>query len=344
MKKINWKERGITLLVLVVTIIVLLILAGTAISLTLGEDGIFKKAKDAVDKYKEAAENEKNMLYNLESDMDNIIGDPIPVKTAEQLLKVGSNEKVEVDGVDYFYNTGRKYILQNDINIDGEYDTIKEKLKNKEIIIEGNGNQIVVTRENGSEEYYTEDSKFYIAVNKYGYVLEGLMTYYDGIDNTGTGNHDNSVNVWKDLSGNGNDGILTNFGTSSISGWHNNYLSFDGINDWVNCGEQNYVNATLEAAYIDKSGIDKEIFTNYDSGGLGLYIGEGKYCASVYSNGEYHIAESNEKTEKNKLNTHSMTYNGQMETVYLNGGEIISLEATGDIKAPENNTVMALRM
>ena len=57
MKKINWKERGITLLVLVVTIIVLLILAGTAISLTLGEDGIFKKAQDAVDKYKEAAEN-----------------------------------------------------------------------------------------------------------------------------------------------------------------------------------------------------------------------------------------------------------------------------------------------
>ena len=94
MRRMNCKERGITLVVLVVTIIVLLILAGTAISLTLGEDGIFKKAKDAVDKYKDVAENEKNMLYNLESDMEDIIGDPIPVKNAEQLLKIGSGEKV----------------------------------------------------------------------------------------------------------------------------------------------------------------------------------------------------------------------------------------------------------
>ena len=56
MRRMNCKERGITLVVLVVTIIVLLILAGTAISLTLGEDGISQKAKDAVDKYKDVAE------------------------------------------------------------------------------------------------------------------------------------------------------------------------------------------------------------------------------------------------------------------------------------------------
>ena len=87
MRRMNCKERGITLVALVVTIIVLLILAGTAISLTLGEDGIFKKAKDAVDKYKDVAEQEKNMLYNLESDMEDIIGDPIPVKTAEAIIK-----------------------------------------------------------------------------------------------------------------------------------------------------------------------------------------------------------------------------------------------------------------
>ena len=36
MRKINWKERGITLVTLVVTIIVLLILAGTAISINFG--------------------------------------------------------------------------------------------------------------------------------------------------------------------------------------------------------------------------------------------------------------------------------------------------------------------
>ena len=338
------RTKGITLVALVVTIIVLLILAGVAISLTLGEDGIFKRAEEAADKYKEAAGNERNMLYELESDMDNIIGDPIPIKTMQQLLKIGSGEKVEVDGVEYFFNEGRRYVLQNDIETNEEYDKIAELVKNKKVQIQGNGNRIILTRVNGEKEYYIDDSNFYIAVNNYGYVLDGLELYYDGIDNTGTGNHDNTSTVWKDLSGKGHDGTLTNFGTNAVSGWHNNYLSFDGINDWVNCGEINNANATLEAAYVDKSEINKEFLSNYDTGGLGLYIDNKNYCSSIYSNGEYYFVLSNEKTEKNKLVTQSMSYDGQEQTLYLNGGEIASIEATGDIKAPENSTVMALRL
>ena len=45
------KQKGITLIALVVTIIVLLILAGVAINLTVGENGIFNKAKFAKEKY-----------------------------------------------------------------------------------------------------------------------------------------------------------------------------------------------------------------------------------------------------------------------------------------------------
>ena len=46
-KKVNLKETGITLLALVVTIIVLLILAGITISLVLGENGIINRAQNA---------------------------------------------------------------------------------------------------------------------------------------------------------------------------------------------------------------------------------------------------------------------------------------------------------
>ncbi len=138
---IQYKIKGITLIALVVTIIILLILSGAAISLTLGEDGIFKKAKDAIDKYKEAAEQEKNMIYNLESDMEDAIGDPIPVKTEKQLLKIGSGEKV--DGIEYFYNIGRKYVLENNIETNNKYEKILELVKNKEVTIIGNGNQII---------------------------------------------------------------------------------------------------------------------------------------------------------------------------------------------------------
>ena len=54
------KERGITLVALVVTIVILLILAGISIS-TLSNTGIFKKAKDAKQKYENEQKNEKSL-------------------------------------------------------------------------------------------------------------------------------------------------------------------------------------------------------------------------------------------------------------------------------------------
>ena len=56
------KEEGITLVALVITIIVLLILAGVTISLTLGQNGIFKTAEQAARNYKEAEEKELGAL------------------------------------------------------------------------------------------------------------------------------------------------------------------------------------------------------------------------------------------------------------------------------------------
>ena len=47
MSKLERDEKGITLIALVVTIIVLIVLAGIAISMTVGENGIFAKAKEA---------------------------------------------------------------------------------------------------------------------------------------------------------------------------------------------------------------------------------------------------------------------------------------------------------
>ena len=49
----NKNQQGITLIALVVTIVVLLILAGVTISMLLGEDGIIKTAQDAKNTWKE---------------------------------------------------------------------------------------------------------------------------------------------------------------------------------------------------------------------------------------------------------------------------------------------------
>ena len=51
MKRIKSKDKGITLIALVITIVVLIILAGVAISLTLGNNGIFNKAKYGKEQY-----------------------------------------------------------------------------------------------------------------------------------------------------------------------------------------------------------------------------------------------------------------------------------------------------
>ena len=61
------KNNGITLVALVVTIVVLLILAGVSISLVLGDNGLISQAKQSANATKEAVANDYNMLEKLES-------------------------------------------------------------------------------------------------------------------------------------------------------------------------------------------------------------------------------------------------------------------------------------
>ena len=65
MKEKLKNERGITLIALVVTIVVLLILAGVSISLILDNNGIIRKSKDAKREYGQAKENEQADLNNI---------------------------------------------------------------------------------------------------------------------------------------------------------------------------------------------------------------------------------------------------------------------------------------
>ena len=67
------KERGITLIALIVTIIVLLILAGVTISLAINNQGIFNKAKTAGNAYINAQTNEQTGLNTADEEMQNIM-------------------------------------------------------------------------------------------------------------------------------------------------------------------------------------------------------------------------------------------------------------------------------
>lgn len=70
MNNMKKQVKGITLVALVVTIIVLLVLSGVAISLTIGNNGIISRAKNATEKYKEGEVNEQKELGTLTNSID----------------------------------------------------------------------------------------------------------------------------------------------------------------------------------------------------------------------------------------------------------------------------------
>ena len=67
-------EKGITLVALVVTIIVLIILAGVTLNIVLDNDGIINKAKQAADDYENAQKEEQELLGQIEK----YLNPPIP--------------------------------------------------------------------------------------------------------------------------------------------------------------------------------------------------------------------------------------------------------------------------
>ena len=76
-------ESGITLIALVVTIVVLLILAGITISLVFSENGIIAKAREAAEKTNQAVINEQEQMNEVGTIIDNMlngIGESTPPK------------------------------------------------------------------------------------------------------------------------------------------------------------------------------------------------------------------------------------------------------------------------
>ena len=67
------KENGITLIALVVTIVVLLILAGVSVNALFGNSGIIEKAKEAQNKMDKATENDQKEINELTNWIDNQI-------------------------------------------------------------------------------------------------------------------------------------------------------------------------------------------------------------------------------------------------------------------------------
>ena len=119
----NKQEKGITLIALVVTIVVLLILAGVSISLVINNNGVISKAKDARDKYAEAQTNDEKQLNEVSDWIKETVGD------------TAGGSGSTVDGVPipegYYYvgGTKAKGLVISDNVADKELDKGKENVR-----------------------------------------------------------------------------------------------------------------------------------------------------------------------------------------------------------------------
>lgn len=146
------KESGITLLALVVTIIVMLILAGVALRLGIGDNGIIGLTGNTVDEYTNASEQEQEGLNRFTDEFNQILNEGRPggedntdenitIDTRPTISIVGWNQGVggiveisPLAGCTIQYKIGRtgqwtEYIGQ--VNVDNG-DTIFARYKNEE--------------------------------------------------------------------------------------------------------------------------------------------------------------------------------------------------------------------
>ena len=171
---LNKKNKGITLVALVITIIILLILAGISIS-ALTNTGIFGKAKDAKQKSADAELDQNTKLDEYENEIDNYLPKQNSNKTVEQAKeKVLSTEK-NTEIVD---EKGNKIVIPAGFKVTGDATTV-----DKGIVIEDAtsgataGSQFVwvpvgkITKADGTE---TE-----IKLNRYTFASDGTPTEHN---------------------------------------------------------------------------------------------------------------------------------------------------------------------
>ncbi len=137
------KERGITLIALVITIVILIILATVTLNVVLGEGGLIDRAQQAKDMTEQAALEEQQGLNRLMDQMANIM--------AEEPDKPNPPEKSEVEeakesGKKFDNTTTIKDDLDNPVTIPGGFNVAEDsgtKVEEGIVIEDDSGNQFV---------------------------------------------------------------------------------------------------------------------------------------------------------------------------------------------------------
>lgn len=172
---------------------------------------------------------------------------------------------------------------------------------------------------------YNDDTFTTLRFNKgNSYVKDGLIVYLDGMNNTGNG-HSNDTNIWKDLSGRGNDATLYNNPT-----WSNNSLTFDGQTNYgrlestANMSFPNGITIETRVKILAPSGrgsaTQAEFLGNWDSAGGGLYYTKSnEFKTNFYITNGYKEITTQSIVNLNEIYTITLTYDNNTQSYYVNG-------------------------
>lgn len=169
-KKMAKERRGVTLIALVITIIVLLILAGVTIAMLAGENGIISKAMQAKTKTEEARETEEAGLKEIENyingksaeaggvvqDLKSIKRDGTEGEVIGKKISDGAGGVVPVpEGFYYVGGTVKSGAVISDSKDD------ENKFKGQEVVGTNlSGNQFVFIPVNGEDLKYEQDHTY----------------------------------------------------------------------------------------------------------------------------------------------------------------------------------------
>ena len=161
------KQKGITLIALVVTIVVLLILAGTAIAMLTGDSGIMTNAQKAKMSTELAGYKEEVELYKAEKYMENIEFEEATLTAGKENLFYNTQESGETGNI--------KTIIPD---ISDQYLEQLEIIKGELLINTQDKDEIEVAQSIGIE------------VNPYNITEDGVLVSSNGnlllMDETGT--------------------------------------------------------------------------------------------------------------------------------------------------------------
>ena len=307
----NIRNKGITLIALVITIIILLMLAGISIQAIINNN-LIQNATTATEMYNKEQAKEK-LIQTLNS------------------LAISKYRDKNYNDKEYIDNQ----IKKDGMSIDSDDIVTVNKYKFKI-----DREKLEIIEEAGKEEL-SDFEKL-----QSSYVQDGLVCWYDGIYNTVSG-HDKNTTVWQDLTGNNNNGTLKNINNTDDSGWTSNSLILDGIDDWVQMTQipasEDGITVEIVAKVLDVSeGSQENYICNYESGGIGILKNSNKVQGVIHT-GKYINIYDQKNVKISQIYSMSTGIDSKNKTIYFSTNSNIQKEDfNGQYSEPQNNTVFVI--